>query len=744
MEIKVLHVDDDIVSLETTKEILEMNKNIKITSVDSANEAIRILKEQEFDVIVSDYQMPQKDGLKLLAQLRERGIETPFILFTGKGREDVAIKALNLGANYYINKNGRPETVYGELYHHIKQIKIKNNTEKLLEENEQRLKKIALQAPGMLYQFKMNPDGSYCMPFSTDAIKYIFGCFPEDVKTNFSPILRVIFEEDVERVLKSIMESAKTLEIWNDEFRVQLPGGPIRWLLGTSTPERLPDGSILWSGYAVDITEQKNALKQLEIKNEMLENVTKNTRSGLSIVSKDFDVLYANKVLTDVFGDVVGKKCYRYFGDRNSICSTCGVKEIFETGKNQVIHDRVMQDKNGNETYLELIATPIRDDSGNIVSVTEIAQNVTEHRLREKKTRESEEKFRTFAEQSPNMIFINLFGRIVYVNKKCVEIMGYTKEEFYDPEFHFIDLIADEDKEKVFANFSKHLKNNDVSPIEYSIITKDGKKLDTILNTKLICYCGQNAILGTVTDITKRKRAEEELQTALGKLQILNEKLDIVGKSTRHDANNKLAVILNNTYLAKMELTSDDVKIKKHLESVETAVDEIKKIFDFSKIYQQLGSEKLIQIDVGEKFDEATRSFLSENDLFVMNDCKGIKVIADSLLKTFFYNLIENSLKHGQKVTSIGLRWVDLEQKLLLIYEDNGVGIPEDEKEKIFEEGFGKGTGMGLHLIKLMCNIYGWTIKEIGEYGKGVKFTITMPKNIAYENNTYVSMEKEG
>ncbi|MCW8802235.1 MAG: PAS domain S-box protein, partial [Candidatus Bathyarchaeota archaeon] len=491
LEIKVLHVDDEKVFRETTKEILEINKNIKVTSINSVEKAHEMLNVEQFDVIISDYQMPEKDGLTFLSQLRCSEIQTPFILFTGKGREDVAIKALNLGANYYVNKIGRPETVYGELCHYIKQIKVKTKTEKLLKENEARLNKIALQTPGMLYQFKLNPDGTYCLPFSTDGIKYIFGCFSEDVKTNFAPILRAIFEEDVERVLKSIKESAETLETWNMEFRVQLPGSPINWLLGSAKPEKCSDGSIIWNGYVVDITEQKKALDQLQIKNEMLENITKNARSGLSIISRDFDVLYANKVLTDVFGNIVGKKCYRNFESRNSICPSCGVKEIFETGKDQVCRSIEMRDKDGNEIYLELIATAIRDKTGKIISATEIAQDVTKQKLREKKIRESEEKFKTLAEQSPNMIFINQNGRIVYVNEKCVEIMGYTKEEFCSPDFNFIDLIADVDKERVYSNFSKHMNNEDVVPIEYSISTKDGTKIEVILSTKLISYCGK-------------------------------------------------------------------------------------------------------------------------------------------------------------------------------------------------------------------------------------------------------------
>ena len=97
--------------------------------------------------------MPLKDGLVLLKDLRKQGNDIPFILFTGKGREEVAIKALNLGADAYHNKQGSPETVYGELAHSIKLVAGHRRIKREIEERDNRLKKLASQTPGMLYQF---------------------------------------------------------------------------------------------------------------------------------------------------------------------------------------------------------------------------------------------------------------------------------------------------------------------------------------------------------------------------------------------------------------------------------------------------------------------------------------------------------------------------------------------------------------------------------------------------------------
>ena len=131
-----------------------------------------------------------------------------------------------------------------------------------------------------------------------------------------------------------------------------------------------------------------------------------------------------------------------------------------------------------------------------------------------KEIQDSEEKFRNLAENSPNMLFINQKGKVVYVNKEAEKAMGYTKEEFYSSEFNFLDLIPPENREFVLSNFAKHTKGEDISPYGYGLMTKDGRRIDAILNSKLIDYNGEQAILGIVTDITERKQMNRKLGEA--------------------------------------------------------------------------------------------------------------------------------------------------------------------------------------------------------------------------------------
>ena len=130
--IRILHVDDQTDILKVSKQILETQGPFQVDMAASVEEANVKMKEKEFEVIVSDYQMPIKDGLQFLKELRDNGNNIPFILFTGKGREEVAIKALNLGADLYRNKIGTPETVYGQLSKGILQTVSGNKAEEQL------------------------------------------------------------------------------------------------------------------------------------------------------------------------------------------------------------------------------------------------------------------------------------------------------------------------------------------------------------------------------------------------------------------------------------------------------------------------------------------------------------------------------------------------------------------------------------------------------------------------------------
>jgi signal transduction histidine kinase len=154
-----------------------------------------------------------------------------------------------------------------------------------------------------------------------------------------------------------------------------------------------------------------------------------------------------------------------------------------------------------------------------------------------------------------------------------------------------------------------------------------------------------------------------------------------------------------------------------------------------------LGTEELSYVNVKKSLEEAVLLLSCSYDIECVNDCYGLTVRADSLLRQIFYNLIDNSLKHGEKVSQIKVYYREGKDCLKLVYEDDGVGIPENEKELIFKEGYGKGTGYGLYLMKKICGAYGWSIQETSNLGKGAQFVMTIPKLNKNGKTSYIIKE---
>jgi PAS domain S-box-containing protein len=187
-------------------------------------------------------------------------------------------------------------------------------------------------------------------------------------------------------------------------------------------------------------------------------------------------------------------------------------------------HENPVLAKNGDIRLIWWHNTVLRNRDGRVVGTLSSGEDITEWKQAQQALVDSEEKFRNLAEQSPNMVFVNKKGRVVYANKKAEEIMGYSKEEFYSPSFIFLCLIAPESREQIKTIYGRHVKNGkDVGPFEYKLVTKNGRILDAILTSRLVTYEGDKAIIGTVIDITEHKKMEDELKQERDMLEAVTE-----------------------------------------------------------------------------------------------------------------------------------------------------------------------------------------------------------------------------
>jgi PAS domain S-box-containing protein len=602
----ILYVDNEAGLLKAAKPILEMQGSFHVETASSVEEAMKKMEAKTFDVIVCDYIMPGKDGLEFLKELRDSGNSIPFIVFTGKGREIVAIEALNLGADQYVNKIGKTEAVYSELTHGIRTVVKGKKAEKALQESEEKYRK------------------------------------------QFETAMDAIFLADAE------------------------------------------------TGILIDCNRAATKLVG---------------RKKSELIGKHQRILHPPETIEGGFSRTFRQHIAEKEGD------------VLET---QVIT------KSGEIRDVVINATTFELEGKKLIQGT--FHDITEHKKTDEKLKESERKYRLLTENITDVIYIQDMNlNVTYASSSVENISGYTPEELLKlrPE----NFMTPESFERGVADFKEAItsaaeeSDYEIPLKQYEYVRKDGSTFWGELKMKLLRDSNNNLVgfQGTLRDITERKDAEKKLDEMMNELVAINEKLGVVGRLTRHDARNKLSVIANNVYLARQKLPADHGSLE-FLGDVESAVDQIEKIFDFARNYEMLGVEDLSYMNVGKSVEEAAILLSGMNGVELVNKCKGLEVMADSLLRQLFYNLIDNTLKYGEKVSQIRVCYEEGENRLKLVYEDDGVGIPENEKERLFNEGYGKSTGYGLYLIKKMCEEYGWIIRETGKQGKGVQFTITIPK----------------
>lgn len=274
---------------------------------------------------------------------------------------------------------------------------------------------------------------------------------------------------------------------------------------------------------AVLISNKKQSTEKLRKQNSFLSNVLESLGHPFYVIdANDYSIKLANSVASR--GKALENlTCYSLAHKSSSPCRSaehpCPLEEMKKT-RQPVEVEHIHNDEHGNPINVEVHGYPIFDSEGNIVQMIEYCLDATERYRAVKALRESEAKFRSLAEKSPNMIFINQNGRIVYANAKCEEVMLYKREELYSAGFNFLNLIAPESRDSVMANFERHRAGEDIPPYEYTLLTRDGNRLDAIHTTALITYGGTSALLGVVTDVTERKRAEEGMKRAAGEWRV--------------------------------------------------------------------------------------------------------------------------------------------------------------------------------------------------------------------------------
>jgi PAS domain S-box-containing protein len=231
----------------------------------------------------------------------------------------------------------------------------------------------------------------------------------------------------------------------------------------------------------------------------------------------------------------------------------------------------------------------------------------------------------------------------------------------------------------------------------------------------------QKIVFGVIHDITAQKRAEDVTR-------VINQKLNLLSSITRHDIRNQLTVL--EGYLALLEDEHPEASFGEYFTKINTTVQRISSIIQFTREYEKIGANVPVWQDCRTLVETAAK-LVPLGQVRVKNDLPpGRELFADPLIVKVCYNLMDNAVRYGGKITTIRFSAEERDGVHVVVCEDDGVGVPADEKERIFERGFGRNTGLGLFLVHEILEITGITIRETGEPGKGARFEMKIPEEM--------------
>jgi signal transduction histidine kinase len=224
---------------------------------------------------------------------------------------------------------------------------------------------------------------------------------------------------------------------------------------------------------------------------------------------------------------------------------------------------------------------------------------------------------------------------------------------------------------------------------------------------------------GVASDLTEIKAAEMSLVEA-------NKKMNLLASVSRQNVMNQLTVAQGFVSIALSE--EKEPRTIEHLKKAEAAIRSINGHLEFTRDYQRTGMVIPVWINLSDSLEKAAVDFRSKG-INIVIDVSNIDVLADPLAEKVFYNLIENSDKHGGGVKNIWITAQEKDNGLILAFEDDGKGIPLKDKERIFQVGSGMNASYGLFLAREILSSAGITIQENGLEGKGARFEVMFPSN---------------
>lgn len=469
---------------------------------------------------------------------------------------------------------------------------------------------------------------------------------------------------------------------------------------------------------------------------QQMSGVIYNIPEATFAVDRRGRVIAWNRAIEELTGglgaDLLGKGSYEYaipfFKDRRPMiidlifASDTEIEDQGYTGiqwtGNTLSAETTVMIADGQAQVIREIASPIFNKSGKPAGAIESITDITGLREQELALRVSESRYRTILENTASAIaIIDEDGTISYINPEFEKIIGYVRDEI-EGKKKLTEFVAPKDLDRL-QKYERECRVNlhmGTANHEFQFIRFDGYVRTGFLTITPIPDTEKMVV--SLLDITNKTREEDALQRA-------NTKLNSFNYITRHEILNHLTVVKGYIELSR-EGIYDPPFLLTSLDKELAAANAIQNLIMFTRDYQNIGIQPPAWYNLSKTIKTAAAS-VHMGSVKLSVDIEGVEIYADHVIEKVFFYLIDDAVRFG-KIRKIRFFCKESFEELLVICEDDGIGIPPDKKEKIFNRQLFQNSGLDMYLSREIMSITGISIRETGTFGKGARFEIRVPE----------------
>jgi PAS domain S-box-containing protein len=519
MKSRILLVDDDEDHLFVTKRLLERkDPTFELTTTSSAPEALQLLEKDPFDAVVADYQMVGMDGLKLLRTIRTSGNDVPFIIFTGKGREEVAMDALNLGADYYLRKGDDPVIQYKELVHILRTIIDHKRTKEEKQAAEQKYRDLLENINDVIFSISDNGIIDYVSP----PVKSLIGYHPSEMIGK--PFTHFIPPGDIVQTAK-IMENVLAGKITTYEYRMLTKSGDPCWIRSSIKPITDEDRVVGLQGVATDITESKRAEEALQASEKWFRNIFEKAPIAMALYNSTGNIVDANQACLELRG----ASCLddlEHFNLFNEPTMTNEITQKILDKDFQFLSYRAFYDfeevrqrnlyltEKADIAFMEITVASLVDDTmDSTIGYLVIFQDITDQKVADQVLQESEELYRDVVQDQTELVCRFLPGGILtFINDAFCHQFDKTRGELMGTSI--FRYFSEENRDTIKELLNQLSSENPVATAEIRVLTSNGEDSWQQWTSRAIFdQSGKIFEYQSVSrDITERRQMEMALQ----------------------------------------------------------------------------------------------------------------------------------------------------------------------------------------------------------------------------------------